>query len=213
MTKRTLIIGNKNYSSWSLRPWLFLRKNKIDFQERQLWLDTPAFKPAIDPVGSGGKVPVLLDGKLIAWDSLSIIETAIDRFDCRYGWPQAVEQRAHARSIVCEMHSSFVALRIECSMDIRNCYQTKLSDQAKADIKRICEIWSQALDMSDQREGWLYGRFSVADAMFAPVVFRLEGHSIGVDSTIRNYMDHVLADEAIKEWVDAAKAEKHVIVI
>lgn len=213
MTKRSLIIGNKNYSSWSLRPWLFLRKNQVEFEEQQLWLDTPGFKTAIYPIGSAGKVPVLIEGRIKVWDSLAIIETAIDRYDCRYAWPEDSQQRAHARSIVCEMHSSFMALRAECSMDVRNRYQTKLSAQAKADIRRICEIWTEARSLADQDKAWLYGEFSVADAMFAPVVFRFEGHGIEVDRPIRAYLDHVLADEAIKQWANAAKAETRVIEI
>lgn len=212
MTHPTLIIGNRNYSSWSLRPWFFLRKNEIQLSLRQLWLDEPEFKPAIAEYGSGGKVPVLLDGELIVWDSLAIIEYAIERYDCAFGWPADRRQRAHARSISCEMHSSFSALREECSMDIRNRNHTQLSPAARADIDRICEIWGQALEMSGNRGQWLYSEFSAADAMFVPVVFRLIGYGIEVNPQAQAYIDFVLADAQLGEWVQAARDEGHTLL-
>ena len=211
MRSRTLIIGNKNYSSWSLRPWLFLRKNDIEFTEKILWLDEPAFKPEIEPLGSGGKVPVLLDGSITVWDSLAIIEMAIDRYSCQYTWPADANLRAHARSISCEMHSSFAALREECTMDIRTRNQIKLSAEAYQDVQRISEIWTQALESSGNQGKWLYGEFSAADAMYAPVIFRFEGYGIETSPLIRAYIDHALADKALIEWVNDAKQESHQI--
>ena len=207
MNTRTLLIGNKNYSSWSLRPWLFLRKNNIEFTEKQLWLDVPEFKPAIAQYGSGGKVPVLIDSGIEVWDSLAIIEYSIDRFGCDTCWPTDIEQRAHARSIVCEMHSGFPALRAECPMDIRGRYEGSLSDAAQADVSRISAIWTQALTMSGNQSRWLYGEFSVADAMFAPVVFRLVTFGVKVAPLIQAYINFVLADETLTEWVRDATAE------
>jgi len=207
MNTRTLVIGNKNYSSWSLRPWFFLRKNNIEFKEQQLWLDAPEFRPAIAQYGSGGKVPVLLDSGIQVWDSLAIIEYSIDRFGCDTCWPTDIEQRAHARSIVCEMHSGFPALRAECPMDIRERHERILSEAAQADISRICTVWTQALTMSGNQGRWLYGEFSVADAMFAPVVFRLLSFGIKTDPLIQAYIDFVLDDDILAEWVGDAYAE------
>lgn len=213
MNSRTLVIGNKNYSSWSLRPWFFLRKNHIEFTEQQMWLDVPQFKDDVSRYGSGGKVPVLLDSGVEVWDSLAIIEYAIDRFGCDACWPTDIKQRAHARSIVCEMHSSFFALRDECPMDIRGRHAVVLSEAAQVDVRRICTIWTQALNMSGNRACWLYENFSVADAMFAPVVFRLNSFGIEVDPLIQSYIDFVLSDEILAEWINAANAETAYIEI
>lgn len=209
MTSPTLIIGNKNYSSWSLRPWLFLRKNNIDFIENTLWLDEPAFKAAIDPIGSGGKVPVLLESDNTVWDSLAIIESCIDRYSCQYSWPANLAMRAHARSISCEMHSSFAALRAECPMDVRSNQKVELSQAAAQDVYRVEQIWRQALEMSGKQGRWLYGDFSVADAMYAPVVFRFERSDVALSPLTQSYKDYVLADKTIQKWIRDAKQETH----
>ena len=205
----TLVIGNKNYSSWSLRPWFFLRKNKIKFEEEQLWLDEPDFKTTLAAYNSGGKVPVLRHGDLIVWDSLAIIEYAIERFNCADAWPRDPALRAHARSSVCEMHSSFSALRSECPMDIRNRYTKELGAATHRDIRRISRLWTQALEMSDSRGRWLYGDFSVADAMFAPVAFRFTGYGVSLSPLLQAYVDHVLDDPVLGGWVRDAHAEGH----
>lgn len=212
MSNRILVIGNKNYSSWSLRPWLFLRKNAIAFEEQQLWLDEPEFEPAIAAYPSGGKVPLLLDGDVAAWDSLAIIESAIDRYDCPYAWPTDPVQRAHARSICCEMHSSFMALRAACPMDIRSSYHLKSYESAQNDIQRILEIWAQALQLSGDQGRWLYGDFSAADAMFAPVVFRFRSLGLATSAPLTAYREYVLADRVLNEWIAAAEQESRTIV-
>ena len=204
-----LIIGNKNYSSWSLRPWFFLRKNGIQFSSKKLWLDEPAFRIDIAHYASGGKVPVLLDSGLEVWDSLAIIEYAIDRFACEVGWPDDRALRAHARSTVCEMHSSFTALRTQCPMDVRGHHDIDLSEATLADLRRISAIWTQALQMSGNQGRWLYGDFSVADAMFAPVVFRLSGYGISTSPLIQAYIRFVLADNVLAEWIKDAREETH----
>lgn len=212
MTTPTLVIGNKNYSSWSLRSWFFLRKNNIEFTEKQLWLDEPEFTPAISQYNSGGKVPLLLDSGIAVWDSLAIIEYSIDRFDCNGGWPEDQSLRAHARSIACEMHSSFAALREECPMDIRSQYEISLSAAAQADIERIGHIWTQALEMTGKQAAWLYGNFSPADAMFAPVVFRFNSFGVKVSPLLQSYIDFVLDDEVLAEWIHDAKRETQEII-
>jgi len=211
MSKCILVIGNKNYSSWSLRPWLFLRKNNIPFTEKQLWLDVPEFKPAINRYSSGGKVPLLLDAGIEVWDSLAIIEYAIERFGCDLCWPTDIRMRAHARSIASEMHSSFPALRAECPMDIRGHHSITLSEAAQTDVDRICHIWTQALEMSGDKARWLYGDFSPADAMFAPVVFRLHTYGIKLKPLIQRYVDYLMADPVVQEWVSAAGRESRKI--
>lgn len=213
MNDLTLVIGNKNYSSWSLRPWLFLMKNQLQFTEKQLWLDEPEFKFDVAVYGSGGKVPVLMDGEEAIWDSLAIIETAIDRYDCRYGWPEAPRMRAHARSAACEMHSGFMALREQCDMDVRGSHRKALSAATLADIERISHLWEQALDLSGDSTRWLYGDFSVADAMFAPVVSRFHSYGVSVSSAVQRYMDFALADSDFSIWIENARLESRSIAL
>ena len=205
----TLVIGNKNYSSWSLRPWLFLRKNGVQFSEEQLWLDEPDFKSRLAAYNSGGKVPVLRDGNLTVWDSLAIIEYAIENFPCAETWPRDPTQRAHARSSACEMHSSFTALRSECPMDIRNRYPGELSAATREDIQRISQLWTQALEMSGSKGNWLYGDFCAADAMFAPVVFRFTGYGVPLSPLLQAYVDRVLGEPVLGDWIRDARAEEH----
>lgn len=207
MNDRTLVIGNKNYSSWSLRPWLFLRKNQLAFTEHQLWLYEPGFASGIEPFGSGGKVPVLIDKDEVIWDSLAIIETLIDRYDCRYSWPEVPKMRAHARSAVCEMHSGFMALREQCPMDIRGRHNTNLTSATLLDIERISQLWTEALNLSGDNSRWLYGDFSAADAMFAPVVFRFHSYGVSVNPLVQRYMEYVLADRSLSEWIIASGKE------
>lgn len=207
MNQRILVIGNKNYSSWSLRPWLFLRKNQLAFTEHQLWLYEPEFKAAIAPYDSGGKVPVLIDDGEKIWDSLAIIETVIERYDCSFGWPQSPQMRAHARSAACEMHSGFMALRAQCPMDIRAQHALALSAETVVDIARISHLWEQALSLSGHSSGWLYGDFSAADAMFAPVVFRFHSYGIKLNPLLQAYVDFVLADPDVSEWTESARQE------
>lgn len=213
MNDRTLVIGNKNYSSWSLRPWLFLKKNQLQFTEHQLWLGEPEFKSNVAVFGSGGKVPVLVDGEEVIWDSLAIIETAIDRYECQYGWPEAPQMRAHARSAACEMHSGFMALREQCPMDIRGHHNKALSAATLTDIERISYLWEQALAMSGDRKRWLYGEFSAADAIFAPVVSRFHSYGVSVSHAVQCYLDFALTDPDFTEWIESARLESRSITL
>ncbi len=213
MNDLILVIGNKNYSSWSLRPWLFLRKNQLPFTEHQLWLDEPEFKSDVAVFGSGGKVPVMMDGGEAIWDSLAIIETAIDRYDCRYGWPEEPRMRAHARSAAGEMHSGFISLRGQCPMDIRGHHHKTLSLETLADIERISYLWTQAMDSSGDNTRWLYGDFSAADAMFAPVVSRFHSYGVSVTPAVQRYMDFAMADPDLAEWIESARQESRSIAL
>ena len=208
MSALTLVIGNKNYSSWSLRPWLFMRKNKLDFKEQIVWLDSPTFKTEVAPFGSNGTVPALLDGDLQIWDSMAIIDYLISTQSLSFNWPQHKACYALARSMSAEMHSGYAALRAHLSMDTRLKTPYQVQDVAlQNDIDRINYLWSKALGSHNKKGNWLFGEFSAVDAMFAPVVFRFDSYSIKVSKSIRTYMDTVLSDEDVMAWVEAARDE------
>jgi glutathione S-transferase len=209
----TLVIGNKNYSSWSMRPWIALKASQIAFDELQIPLYTgEADKRRILGFTKSGKVPVLVDGAVTVWDSLAIIEYVAERFPKARLWPDDYAARAHARSISAEMHSGFAALRNECGMNLHRPVGAKpLSDAASADIARIQEIWSDCRQRYARTGPYLFGGFSGADAMFAPVVHRFRTYAIEVDPFVQMYMDVMTALPAFQEWTGAALAETLVI--
>ncbi|HEX7883165.1 MAG TPA: glutathione S-transferase family protein [Afipia sp.] len=209
----TLVIGNKNYSSWSMRPWLALKATGIAFDEVVIPLYTGAAdKQRILDVTPSGKVPALVDGKVTVWDSLAIIEYAAERFPKAGLWPQDVAARAHARSVSAEMHSGFMALRNECGMNIHRPIRSKsLSDDAKANIARIQQIWTDCRAQYGGQGPYLFGAFSGADAMFAPVVHRFRTFAIDVTPPVRAYMETMLANAAFQEWTSGALAETLII--
>jgi glutathione S-transferase len=204
-----LVIGNKNYSSWSLRPWLALRANQIGFEEVFIPLYTgPADKQRILDVTRSGKVPALIDGDVTVWDSLSIIEYLAERFPDARLWPEDRAGRAHARSISAEMHSGFMALRNECPMNLhRPIRGVALSDDARANIARIQAIWLECRERHGKLGPFLFGTFGAADAMFAPVVYRFRTFAIEVASEVQAYMDTIMALPAVQEWTKAGLAE------
>jgi glutathione S-transferase len=208
----TLYIGNKNLSSWSLRPWLAMKMAKIPFEEVVIRLHTSESKGRILAHSPSGKVPALKieDGgaSQTVWDSLAICETLAERHAEARLWPEAAAVRAHARSIVAEMHSGFPDLRRVLSMEIAARLPTPtLGDQVQADIARITAIWSEALDAHGREGGFLFGRFGIADAFFAPVVTRFETYAIHLPAVAQAYAQRVLALPAMREWATAAKAE------
>jgi glutathione S-transferase len=209
----TLVIGNKNYSSWSMRPWIALKGAGIAFDEVVIPLYTGAAdKQRILDVTPSGKVPALVDGDVTVWDSLSIIEYAAERFPEAQLWPKDVATRAHARSISAEMHSGFLPLRNECGMNIHRPVRSKpLSDDAKANIARVQEIWTDCRAKYGGKGPYLFGAFSGADAMFAPVVHRFRTYDIEVAPPVRGYMDTMLGNAAFREWTDAALKETLII--
>jgi glutathione S-transferase len=208
-----LVIGNKNYSSWSMRPWLALRANNIAFEEIFIPLYTgDADKQRILDVNPSGKVPALIDGDVTIWDSLSIIEYAAERFPEARLWPADRASRAHARSISAEMHSGFMALRNECGMNLRRPIGAiALSDGARADIARIRQIWTECRAAYGERGAFLFGAFGAADAMFAPVVHRFRTYAIALEPEAQAYMDAMMSLPAFQEWTRAALAETLVI--
>jgi glutathione S-transferase len=208
-----LVIGNKNYSSWSMRPWLALRANNIAFEEIFIPLYTgEADKKRILGFTRSGKVPALLDGDVTIWDSLAIIEYAAERFPEVRLWPEDRASRAHARAVSAEMHSGFAALRNECGMNLhRPVGGVALSADARGDIARVQQIWIECRERHGQSGPFLFGAFGGADAMFAPVVHRFRTYAIEVASTARGYMDAMMELPAFREWTDAALAETLVI--
>jgi glutathione S-transferase len=208
-----LAIGNKNYSSWSMRPWLALRANNIPFDEIFIPLYTgDADKQRILDVSRAGKVPALVDGDVTVWDSLSIIEYLAEQFPEAGLWPQDRAARAHARSISAEMHSGFMALRNECGMNLhRPIKAIVLSDDARANIARVQQIWSECRARYGKSGPFLFGPFCGADAMFAPVVHRFRTYAIEVTPVVADYMNAMMAQPAFQEWTRAGLAETIVI--
>jgi glutathione S-transferase len=209
-----LVIGNKNYSSWSMRPWLALRAAKIPFEEISipLYTDDPADKDRILSFTRSGKVPCLIDGDLTVWDSLSIIEYVAERFPEAKLWPDERAARAHARSISAEMHSGFTPLRNECGMNLhRPIRSIALSADARANVARIDQIWSECRAHHGKSGPLLFGAFGAADAMFAPVVHRFRSFAIDVSPAAKAYMETMMALPAFAEWTRAGLAETLVI--
>ncbi|MGA2995214.1 glutathione S-transferase family protein [Bradyrhizobium sp.] len=208
-----LVIGNKNYSSWSMRPWLALRAGNIPFEEAVIPLYTGAAdKQRILDVSRSGKVPILVDGDVTVWDSLAIIEYIAERFPEKRLWPEHPADRAHARSVCAEMHSGFAALRNECGMNLhRPVGAIELSADARANVARIEEIWGECRDRHAQSGPFLFGDFGAADAMFAPVVHRFRTYAVAVTKETQRYMETMMAFPAFAEWTKAGLAETMVI--
>ena len=209
-----LVIGNKNYSSWSMRPWLAMRANHIDFEEIfvPLYTDDKADKDRIVSFSRAGKVPVLIDGDVTIWDSLAIIEYLAERFPDAKLWPEDRAARACARSISAEMHSGFVPFRSECGMNLhRPVRAVTLSAEAEANVARIQDIWAECRARYGKSGPFLFGAFSAADAMFGPVVHRFRTYAIKLEGPAKAYMDAMTALPAFAEWTRAGLAETYVI--
>ena len=209
MTTR-LIIGNKNYSSWSLRAWLLLAESGIEFEERRIPMDTASFKDEINAISPAGRVPVLLLDDRPVWDTLAIAETVAERWPEKGLWPDEPMARAHARSISAEMHAGFSTLREAMPMNCRAMgRKVALPEALTADIDRVLEIWSDC----HRRYGgqWLFGRFSVADAMYAPVVLRFRTYGINLPDSANAYPTRLLESEALQNWLLASESETEVL--
>ena len=203
----TLVIGNKNYSSWSMRPWVAMTAFGIPFQEVRVLLDQPDTANLIANYSACGRVPVLLAGEITIWDSLAICEYLAEQFQELHLWPQDVAARAMARSICAEMHAGFADLRTAMAMNIRASFPGKgRSHGAQADIGRISEIWEECLSRFGHHQ-FLFGEFSIADAYFAPVVLRFRTYGVSLAPALNAYCERVLAHPAVARWVDEAMAE------
>jgi glutathione S-transferase len=208
----TLVIGNKNYSSWSLRPWLLMRQAGLDFREIRIALYTPESKAQIRAHSPSGRVPCLVDGGLAIWDSLAICEYLAERHPRLELWPAASAARAVARSVSAEMHSGFQHLRTNMSMNCRGRFPgLGRSVEVAGEIDRIQRLWADCRARFGGSGPFLFGRFSIADAMYAPVVLRFRTYQVQLNPVSREYADAVLALPALQEWVAAAVAETEVI--
>ena len=211
-----LYIGNKNYSSWSMRPWVLLTQAQIPFDEVMVRFDAfsadSRFKQRLGPISPAGKVPVLVDNDFPVWDTLAIAEYVAEKFPDRQLWPQDTQARARARSVSAEMHSGFQNLRGACMMnieaDLRHAGALIWRDNpgVRSDVTRIVEMWSELLDT--HKGPLLFGAFSIADAMFAPVVMRLTRYGLPVPPQIEAYMQRVQALPGVAAWVEQAMQEK-----
>jgi glutathione S-transferase len=207
-----LITGNKNYSSWSLRPWLLLKHMGLEFRESRVLLDTPEFRGQLEKLGNpSGRVPALQDGELVIWDSLAICEYLAELTG--RGWPADRAARAIARSVSAEMHSGFANLRTAWPFNTRACNRhTAMTPDLRADIERIEEIWADCRHRFGQSGGpWLFGQFSIADAMYAPVVLRFNTYGAPLTEVARSYVATTLEDPALQEWMLTARNEKEII--
>lgn len=205
-----LVIGNKNYSSWSLRPWLALKVLGVAFEELRIPLQTPDTRASILRYSPAGKVPCLVDGELRVWESLAILETLAEAHPQL--WPEAREARAHARSISAEMHAGFPNLRQHMSMNVRKRRPGKgRTPEALEEVARIVAMWSECRARYGVHGPYLFGRFSAADAMYAPVVLRFRTYEVELPPACRAYGDAMLALPAMQEWITAAEAETEVI--
>ncbi|WP_394391102.1 glutathione S-transferase family protein [Shewanella woodyi] len=208
-----LYIGNKNYSSWSLRAWLMLEKSGIEFNEIKLKLFTDSFYQQLKEISPNLKVPALIDNDIKVWDSLAICEYINDAYMSGSAWPENLSQKAKARSFACEMHSGFNALRNELPMNIRATRCIQLSEAAKKDIQRIDAIWSQQMDEfdTDKTGSWLFGTWSITDMMFAPVVMRFHTYGVAVSDSSRRYMKHLTQSPEMQKWIAAALEETEIV--
>ena len=203
-----LIVANKAYSSWSLRPWILLAQLKIPFEEVVIAMDRPDTRETMLKYAPTGKCPSLHDGKIAVWESLAILEYIAEAYPAKPVWPKGKAARAHARSLASEMHAGFVALRQACPTNFRRAVKPiLLSNEVRADVTRIEAAWTGARAAFGKGGPFLFGRFSAADAMYAPVVNRFDVYDIPVSKLTRDYMAAVMALPAWKAWVAGAQAE------
>ncbi|MFQ3612119.1 MAG: glutathione S-transferase family protein [Cyanobacteriota bacterium] len=213
MGEWSLVIGNKNYSSWSLRAWLPLKQLGQPFQEIRLPLDTPEFAGQIALYSPAGRVPVLRHGSLIIWDSLAIAEYLAETFPTAHLWPINQESRAIARAVSAEMHAGFADLRQALPMDCRaRRSDVRISVAVQRDIARILQIWQECRRQYGQGGDYLFGSFTLADAMYAPVVSRFQTYGVKLEGIAAAYAEAVLGIPAVQEWMVAAAAEAETLV-
>jgi glutathione S-transferase len=207
-----LVIGNKNYSSWSFRPWLAMKVAGIEFEETVIPLGSSDFKTRVMALSHAGRVPVLIDGEVRVWESLAILEYLAEKFPESGLWPKELAARAHARAVASEMHAGFVPLRRHLPMNVwRPVKPRALDDGAAADAARIDSIWSECRVKFGAGGAFLFGAFCAADAMYAPVVWRLHTYAVEVGARSRAYMAAMMALPAWKEWREAARREPWVL--
>lgn len=212
MAKLHLVIANKNYSSWSLRPWMAMTMVGLPFDESMILLDTPTAKKEIAEHSGAGRLPVLHHGKITVWETLAILEYLAETFPEKNLWPKSKAARAVARAISNEMHAGFTGLRNACPMNLRRPQKpVVLNDATNADVARIEQIWRECRKTYGKGGKFLFGKFCIADAMFAPVATRFETYAIPVAKDTRAYMDAVMATKAFQTWKAAALKETWIV--
>jgi glutathione S-transferase len=207
-----LIVGNKNYSSWSLRPWLAMKVAGIAFEETVISLEAADFKATVRKYSPAGKVPILVDGDVRVWESTAILEYLAEKFPQARLWPESPQARAHARAISAEMHAGFLPLRRECPMNFwRPVMARARTPDVQADVERIDTMWAECRARFGQGAPFLFGAFGAADAMYAPVVSRFHTYAVEVGAAAQAYMQAVMALPAWTEWRRAALREPWVL--
>jgi glutathione S-transferase len=207
-----LVIGNKNYSSWSFRPWIAMKNASIPFTETVISLDAPEFKRQVSEISGTGKVPALADGNVHVWESLAILEYLAERFPQAQLWPTDPKARAHARAVAAEMHAGFVPLRRHCPMNMwRPVKPRELPPDVAANVRRIDAMWTDCRARFGKGGAFLFGTFGAADAMYAPVVSRFHTYAVEVGAAARAYMTAVMGLPAWREWQEAALKEPWVL--
>jgi glutathione S-transferase len=209
----TLVIGNRNYSSWSLRAWLYMRASGLSFAEVRIPMFTPAWEDEVRKYSPAGRVPVLLDGAITVWDSLAIMEHLLETSPGAIGWPSEPVARALARSVTAEMHAGFLAVRGELPQNLRRRAPTAISARARRQIDRICEIWRSCRAQHGSSGPWLFGEFSIADAMYTPMALRFSSYQVEVGEVEAAYIRAIEDHPAVKEWVSGARAETESIAM
>jgi glutathione S-transferase len=210
MARYRLVIGNKNYSSWSLRPWIAMRQFGLDFEETVIQLDQPSTARRIGRHSRAGRVPVLHDGNITVWETLAILEYLAEANPKKALWPRKRAARAMARAAANEMHAGFAALRNALPVNLRRARRPPripIGPDVRADIARIEQLWRDCRKACRKGGPFLFGRFSIADAMYAPVVTRFDTYAIDVGRETRVYMDAVLATKAFMAWKQSAQQE------
>ncbi len=204
-----LVLGDKNLSSWSLRPWVLMKHAGIAFEEEVRLFDTEGWRDTIVDVSPSGRVPVLLDGDLAVWESLAIAEHVAELFPEKELWPRDRAARAHARAISAEMHAGFAHMRRDLSMDVAGRFPRRtLAAETERDLRRVLAIWSECREHHAGAGPFLFGTFSIADAMYAPVVWRFRSYDVPIDDAgARAWYETMLALPAMQEWERAAIAE------
>ena len=207
-----LIIGNKNYSSWSLRSWLLLKESGLEFEEHRIPLNLASTAGALADASPACRAPVLILNDQAIWDTLAIAETVAECWPEKELWPTDAKSRAHARSISAEMHAGFAAIRELMPMNCRALgRKVSLPDELIAEIDRIFEIWTQCQQQYGGAGRWLFGQFSIADAMFAPIVLRFRTYGINLPESASVYPARLLESDAIQAWLGDAESETEVI--
>ncbi|GAB2647106.1 glutathione S-transferase family protein [Vibrio panuliri] len=205
-----LYIANQNYSSWSLRAWLIFSHYQLDVEVTKLKLFTTDFYQSLETISPTAKVPTLVDQQVTVWDSFAILEYINEQYLQGQAWPSDVGERARARALAAEMHSGFMNLRNELPMNIRARRKVELSEGALQDIARIDAIWSE--QANQYPDGWLFGEWSIADAMYAPVALRFQTYGITLSQAAQKYQQRVLTSDSLQPWLHEASLETDIVI-